>query len=107
MRFAIAACAKAAVLAAAALLGAGAASAEKRVFIIANNPDGYGVDRCLNTGDACGNTVANAYCHSHEFSQALSFQKVDRDDITGAIPSTGPDACLGASCNYVAIECTR
>jgi hypothetical protein len=51
--------------------------------------------------------VANAYCHSHEFSQALSFEKVDRDDITGAIPSTGPDACLGASCNYVAIECAR
>jgi hypothetical protein len=102
MRFAIAACAMIA-----ALLGAGPASAEKRLFIIANNPDGYGVDRCLNSGDACGNTVANAYCHSHEFSQALSFEKVDRDDITGAIPSTGPDACLGASCNYVAIECTR
>jgi len=102
MRFAIAAC-----TIAAALLGAGAASAEKRMFIVANNPDGYGVDRCLNSGAACGKMVANAYCYSHEFSQALSFQKVDRDDITGAIPSTGPDACQGASCNYVAIECTR
>jgi hypothetical protein len=102
MRFAIAAATLAAVI-----LGAGAASAEKRVFIIANNPDAYGVDRCLNSGEACGKTVANSYCHSHEFSQAASFEKVDRDDITGAIPSTGPDACLGASCNYVAIECTR
>ena len=102
MRFAVAATTLAAVL-----LGAGAASAEKRVFIIANNPDAYGVDRCLNSGDACGKTVANAYCHSHEFSQAMSFEKVDRDDITGAIPSTGPDACLGTSCNYVAIECSR
>ncbi len=37
----------------------------------------------------------------------MSFEKVDRDDITGAIPSTGADACKGASCNYVAIECTR
>jgi hypothetical protein len=107
MRFAIAAFAMVAALSAAALFGAGAASAEKRIFVIANNPDGYGVDRCLNSGDACGKPVANAYCHSHEFSQAMSFEKVDRDDITGAIPSTGPDGCRGAACNYVAIECTR
>jgi hypothetical protein len=107
MRFAIAAFAMVAALSAAALFGAGAANAEKRIFVIANNPDGYGVDRCLNSGDACGKPVANAYCHSHEFSQAMSFEKVDRDDITGAIPSTGADACKGASCNYVAIECTR
>ena len=32
---------------AAALLNANAARAERRMFIIANNPDGYGVDRCL------------------------------------------------------------
>jgi hypothetical protein len=102
MRFAIAAATMAAVL-----LGASAAQAEKRLFIIANNPDSYGVDRCLNTGDSCGKTVANSYCHSHEFAQALSFEKVDRDDITGAIPTTGPDACRGSSCNYVAIECSR
>ena len=102
MRFAIAACAVTA-----ALFSAGVASADKRIFVIANNPDSYGVDRCLNSGDACGKPVANAYCHSHEFSQALSFEKVDRDDITGAIPSTGPEACQGASCNYVAIECAR
>ena len=54
MRFAIAATTLAAVL-----LGAGAASAEKRVFIIANNSDGYGVDRCLATGGTCGTAVAN------------------------------------------------
>jgi hypothetical protein len=107
MRVAIAALAMVAVLSAATLFGAGAASADKRIFVIANNPDAYGVDRCLNSGDACGKPVANAYCHSHEFSQALSFEKVDRDDITGAIPSTGPEACQGASCNYVAIECAR
>jgi hypothetical protein len=102
MRFATAAAAMAAVL-----LGAAAAHAEKRIFIIANNPDGYGVDRCLNSGDSCGKAVATSYCHSHEFAQALSFEKVDRDDITGAIPTTGPDACHGATCNYVAIVCSR
>ena len=103
MRFVIAAGAVAAVL-----LGAAAAQAEKRIFIIANNADGYGVDRCLASGAPCGATVANSYCHSREFAQALSFRKVDRDDITGAIPTSGPGACKGGSCNnFVAIECSR
>jgi hypothetical protein len=103
MRFLLAAAAVATVL-----MSAAGAQAERRLFIVANNPDGYGVDRCLTTGGSeCGKAVANSYCHSHDFSQALSFQKVDRDDITGAIPSTGPDACQGTSCNYVAIQCSR
>ena len=93
---------------AAVLLGASAVQAEKRLFIIANNGDGYGVDRCLTSGGACGDAVANSYCRAHEFSQALSFRKVDRDDITGAIPSSGPGSCKGAACDdFVAIECSR
>ena len=99
--FAAAACA-------AVLFGATAAQAEKRVFIIANNSDGYGVDRCLASGAACGAAAANSYCRSHEFGQALSFRKVDRDDITGAIPASGPGSCHGANCDdFVAIECSR
>lgn len=96
-----------AVLSVAALVAAlTPALAEKRLFIIANNPDGYGVDRCLASGAACGTAAANAYCSSHEFHAALSFRKIDRDDITGAIPtSTG---CSGAHCDeFVAIECGR
>jgi hypothetical protein len=82
------------------------ALAEKRLFIIANNSDGYGVDRCLASGAACGTAAANAYCASHEFHAAVSFRKIDRDDITGAIPtSTG---CNSARCDeFVAIECGR
>ncbi len=103
MRFVIVASAAAAML-----FGAAAAHAEKRVFIIANNADGYGVDRCLRGGGACGETVANSYCRSHEFTQALSFRKVDRDDITGAIPVSGPGSCKGSACDaFVAIECSR
>jgi hypothetical protein len=103
MRSVIAATAVAAMLA-----GATSAQAEKRVFIIANNPDGYGIDRCLASGDHCGTAAANSYCRSREFAQALSYGKVDRDDITGAIPTSGPGACTGAICeNYVAIECSR
>ena len=83
------------------------AQAEKRIFIIANNADGYGVDRCLATGATCGAAVATAYCRSRDFDQAASFRKVDRDEITGAVPAGGA-ACNGASCNeFVAIECSR
>jgi len=94
--------------AAAVLLGAAAAHAESRVFIIANDADGYGVDRCLSSGANCGAAVANSYCKSREFAQAVSFHKIDRDDITGAIPTSGPGACKHGSCDdYVAIECSR
>ena len=93
---------------AAILLGAGAAHAEKRVFIVANNGDGYGVDRCLASGAACGTAAANSYCRTHEYGQAVSFRKVDRDDITGAIPTSNSSTCHGDACdNFVAIECSR
>ena len=83
------------------------AQAEKRIFIIANNADGYGVDRCLATGATCGTPIANAYCQSREFALAASFRKVDRDEITGAVPSSNP-ACRGGACDeFVAIECSR
>jgi hypothetical protein len=93
---------------AAVLFGAAAAHAEKRIFIIANSEDGYGIDRCLASGAACGEAAASAYCRAHSFAQALSYRKVDRDDITGAIPETGPGACHGGRCDdFVAITCTR
>ena len=93
---------------AALLSGAGAAHAEKRVFIVANSGDGYGLDRCLASGAACGAAAANSYCRTHEFGQALSYRKVDHDDITGAIPASGTGSCHGAHCDdFVAIECTR
>jgi hypothetical protein len=98
----------AATAVAAVLFSAAAAQAEKRVFIIANNADGYGVDRCLANGAPCGEAAANAYCRTHEFGTALSYRKVERDDITGAIPSSGPGSCHGATCDeFVAIVCSR
>ena len=53
----------------AVLCGNVSAQAEKRTFIIANNSDGYGVDRCLASGAACGKAVATAYCKAREFAQ--------------------------------------
>jgi hypothetical protein len=91
----------------AAILFGGAAHAEKRLFIVANHADGYGVDTCLAGGGACGQVVANSYCRSHDFVQAVSFNKVDRDDITGAIPKDA-GSCQGGDCeHFVAIVCTR
>jgi hypothetical protein len=89
-------------------LAASAAQAERRIFIIANNGDGYGVDRCLANGSPCGAPAASAYCKSKDFQQAVSFQKVDKDDITGAIPTTTAQTCRGGTCDqYVAIVCSR
>lgn len=91
----------------AALCSNVSAQAEKRTFIVANNADGYGIDRCLATGDACGAAAATAYCRSRDFNQAASFRRLDRDDITGAVPASG-STCKGATCNdFVAIECSR
>jgi hypothetical protein len=90
------------------ILGGVAAHAEKRMFIVANDSDDYGVDRCLSSSAPCGTAVANSYCHSHEYEQALSFRKVDRDAIAGATPTRGPGSCQGRQCDeYVAIECAR
>ena len=92
---------------AAVLCGNASAQAERRIFIIANNADSYGVDRCLATGATCGVAVATAYCKSRDFAHAQSFHKVDREEITGAVRSSS-ETCRGGSCDeFVAIECTR
>ncbi len=85
---------------------ANSAQAERRMFIIGADAGGYGVDRCLESGAKCGAVAANAYCKSHQYAAATSYRKVDRDDITGAIPAGG--GCSGSKCdNLVAIVCTR
>jgi hypothetical protein len=93
----------------AAVLGltlAATARAERRMFIIAADGGGYGIDRCLEAGAKCGAAAANAYCRSHDYVAAASFRKVDRDDITGTIPAGG--GCIGNRCNdLVAIVCSR
>jgi len=95
-------------LTAVVVCAASSAQAERRMFIISNNADGYGVDRCLASGEKCGQAVAQAYCKSHEFAEAASFRKIDKDDITGSIPTSGPGACKGGKCDdFVAIICTR
>lgn len=84
-----------------------AAQAERKMFIIGADADGYGIDRCLVSGAPCGAAAAAAYCHTQNFATAMSYRKVDRDDITGAIPAGG-GGCTGPSCaDVVAIVCNR
>lgn len=89
---------------AAALGGSINARAETRIFIIANNSDGYGIDRCLASGANCGAAVATAYCRARDYLQAASFRKVERDEITGTVPTT---TGTSARNEFVAIECLR
>lgn len=85
-----------------------AAQGERRMFIIPNDADGYGVDRCLANGEHCGRAAANSYCQSHRFAQAATYHRVERDDITGAIPADATGGCKAGRCdNLVAIVCTR
>ena len=93
-----------AALVVAGAVASSAAQAEKRTFIIANNSDGYGVDRCLATGATCGVAVATAYCKARDFAQAASFRKLDHDEITGGVPATNGSAGRD---EFVAIECAR
>ena len=96
-----------AVLACALLLAASAAIADSRVFIIANQADGYGVDQCLAKGEKCGAHAARSYCRSRDFTEASSYRRVDPDEITGSVPKAGEN-CNHAGCNeYVAITCQR
>jgi hypothetical protein len=97
-----------ALLACTFLLSASAASADSRVFIIANQADGYGVDQCLARGDQCGAYAARSYCQSRDFTQASAYRRVDPDEITGSVPKSAGGSCNHAGCDeYVAITCQR
>jgi hypothetical protein len=89
------------------LLAASAASADSRVFIIANQADGYGVDQCLAEGEKCGAHAARSYCQLRDFAQASSYRRVDPDEMTGSVPKAN-ESCNHAGCTeYVAITCQR
>lgn len=89
------------------IVAASAASAETRVFIIANQADGYGVDQCLAHGAKCGAPAARSYCLSREFAHASAYRRVDPDEITGSVPKTGTNCAHGHCDEYVAITCQR
>ena len=83
------------------------ARAETKIFIVENHPDGYGIDQCLASGANCGKPMASASCQSRKYGQAVSFRKVDPDEITGD-SLAGDATCRTRGCiDFVAIECAR
>ena len=96
-----------AFLACVVLLGTSAAWADSRVFIIANQADGYGVDQCLAKGEKCGAHAALSYCQSRNFAQATSYRRVDPDEITGSVPKAGENCSHSGCSEYIAITCQR
>jgi hypothetical protein len=89
-----------------AILLTAPAQAEKRTFAVANNPDGYGIDRCLAAGAPCGVAVATAYCRARDFEQAVSFRRIERD-ANAAITVSAKDCPSGLCDAFVTIECSR
>ncbi|GGI22440.1 hypothetical protein [Bradyrhizobium guangdongense] len=96
-----------ALISCASILAASSAFAETRVFIIANQAEGYGVDQCLAKGEKCGAQIAHTYCQSRQFAQASSYRRVDPDEITGSVPKSGANCSHGHCDEYVAITCQR
>src|SRR5262249_29220748 len=96
-----------AFLAGALLICATAASAETHVFIIANHPDGYGVDQCLAKGDKCGATAARSYCQSRDLAQPSTYRRVAPEKIGGSVPKGGAICARGGCDNFAAIPCKR
>ena len=84
-----------------------AASADSRVFIVANQADGYGIDECLARGEKCGAYAARSYCQSREFASASAYRRIDPDELTNSVAGGG-EKCAGPGCGeYVAITCER
>ena len=77
------------------------------MFLVANDADGYGIDRCLASGEKCGAAAANAYCRTQAFAAAATYHKVGRDDLTGAVTKDASTACRPGACEVVAIVCLR
>jgi hypothetical protein len=81
--------------------------AETKIFFVENQPDGYGIDQCLASGAKCGKPMASAYCQSRQYGEAVSFRKVEPEELPA--DKAGSDAtCRASGCvDFVAIECER
>ena len=81
--------------------------AEQHMFLVANDADGYGIDRCLASGEKCGAAAANAYCRTQAFTTAATYHKIDQLDLTGSITKDASVTCQPGTCEVVAIVCLR
>ena len=88
-------------------LGSSIARAEQHRFLVANDADGYGVDRCLASGEKCGAAAANAYCRTQAFTAAARYHKIDKDELAGSVTKDSSGTCQPGACEIVAIVCLR
>lgn len=97
-----------ALAAAAGIAFAAPAGAETRIFLL-DGDGGYGIDRCLASGDRCGRAAAAAICRARQFVHAVDFGRVDAGEITGGLPEgKRPLRCEGNSCPQTyAVTCAR
>lgn len=84
------------------------ALAETHIFLV-DSSDGYGIDRCLASGEACGKAAAAAICHNRKYAEAIDYGRIDAAVITDSVSNVTPvSACSGSSCrDIVAITCSR
>ena len=84
------------------------AQAETKTFLI-DSSDGYGIDRCLAAGEACGRAAATALCRANAFAQVVDYGRMEPGEITGTLPGGLPiKVCQGPACPVtLAITCTR
>src|SRR5271169_3013235 len=99
-----------ALVALAGLLAAPSAQAETHIFLV-DSSDGYGIDRCLASGEPCGAAAAAALCQAREYAKAIDYGRIDPAEITGGVPAGSQvqvSVCKGRSCpDIVAITCSR
>jgi hypothetical protein len=97
-----------ALVALAGFLAASSAQAETHIFLV-DSSDGYGIDRCVASGEPCGAAAAAALCQAREYAKAVDFGRIDQTEITGGVPAgMQASACKGRSCpDIVAITCSR
>ncbi|HEY7231144.1 MAG TPA: hypothetical protein VH558_12305 [Pseudolabrys sp.] len=86
---------------------AGVPRAEQHMFLVANDADGYGIDRCLASGEKCGAAAANAYCRTQAFTFAATYHKIEESDLTEATTKNTSRDCKAGRCDVVAIVCLR
>ena len=87
--------------------GPSIARAEQHRFLVANDADSYGVDRCLASGEKCGAAAANAYCRTQAFTVAATYHKIDQDELTKSVTKDPSVTCQPGACEIVAIICLR
>ena len=90
---------------AAALLATTPALAQDVASFVVANDDGYGADACLESGGACGQPIATAWCVANGYHSSIDFRPQTAADMTGTIDTpTRIAAVTGSSAIIITCE---